>query len=193
VAKDAPRKSLLSDLLLAAHGIDRDDAPLQVQDLDECWDGRDLVALLIDCTLAKHHAVHGGSGADHVKGRFALRKRGPEGLPIQGHDIARNLLPHIADPGEEAFPKSLGIKQDEDPVERVRARHAVGQGKEGLEPVPLGFGETMDVLPTVGPTKHGQYGYEEDIEEDMPLTAYAAGIGQGFEVADKAASFGSHG
>ena len=48
------------DLLLTADGIDRDDRPSQLEDLQQSGDGSDLVALVIHRDLAQDQSLLGG-------------------------------------------------------------------------------------------------------------------------------------
>src|SRR3954464_7631631 len=58
---------LRGDVLLAAHRIQRHDAALQVQGLQQLRDRRDLVRLTVDCALAERQSVFAGPGADPVQ------------------------------------------------------------------------------------------------------------------------------
>src|SRR3954447_17168497 len=59
---------LRGDVLLAAHRIQRHDAALQVQGLQQLRDSRDLVRLTVDCALAKRQPLTACPGADPVQG-----------------------------------------------------------------------------------------------------------------------------
>ena len=85
-----PVEDLASDRLLAAHGIQRHDAVLQGQRLEQRRDRGDLVRLAVDLTLAKRQALLTGPGADQVQRplRPAAVEGAAQGLAIDRHDLA---------------------------------------------------------------------------------------------------------
>jgi hypothetical protein len=86
----APIEDLAGDRLLAAHGIQRHDAVLQRQRLEQRRDRGDLVRLAIDLTLAKRQALLTGPGADQVQ--WPLGPATVEGA-AQGFAVNRYDLP----------------------------------------------------------------------------------------------------
>lgn len=62
------------DVSLTAHGINGDQAPLDIQQLELCQNGRDFIGLGIGFQLVHDHAVVGGEGADHMNGGAALSR-----------------------------------------------------------------------------------------------------------------------
>jgi hypothetical protein len=54
-----------------------------------------------------------------VQRRLPFGHGGPERLAIQGHDVPWDLLPYIANPGQEAFSEALGIQEQENSVDGV--------------------------------------------------------------------------
>ena len=101
--------------------------PLQVQNLQQLWDGLDLVALYVHGSLPKHQVVARGPSAHHMQGRLAFSQRRPEGLAIQGNDISWDFLSDIPNPGQEAFAEGARLDQQKHPIERIGAGNAVGQ------------------------------------------------------------------
>src|SRR4051794_29022939 len=59
---------LRGDVLLAAYRIQRHDAALQVQGLQQLRDRRDLVRLAVDRALAKRQPLTACPSTDHVQG-----------------------------------------------------------------------------------------------------------------------------
>ncbi len=88
----------LGNLSLTAHGINRHQAALQIQQLQELGDRRDLVRLFIDFLLTQHQPVGRGPGTHHVDRPLpqALVKRTPQGLPVNRYHLP---LGHLADSG----------------------------------------------------------------------------------------------
>ena len=59
---------LRGDVLLAAHGVQRHNATLQMQGLQQLRDRHDLVRLAVDGALAKRQPLTACPGADQVQG-----------------------------------------------------------------------------------------------------------------------------
>src|SRR4051794_27962005 len=59
---------LRGDVLLASHRIQRHNAALQVQGLQQLRDCDDLIRLAVDRALAQRQPLFAGPGADHVQG-----------------------------------------------------------------------------------------------------------------------------
>src|SRR4028118_1363915 len=55
------------DVLLAAHGVERHDAAVEMQGVEQLGDGGDLVRLAVDLALAEHQSSVTGPGADRVQ------------------------------------------------------------------------------------------------------------------------------
>src|SRR4051794_7578760 len=99
-----PVQDLASDRLLAAHGIQRHDAVLQGERLEQRRDRSDLVRLAIDLTLAEHQALLAGPGADQVQRplRPAAVKGAAQRLAVDRYDLAMEDLGKGLGPGAEA-------------------------------------------------------------------------------------------
>ena len=81
-----PVDDVACDLLLAAHGVDRDQRVGQVDLLQEQGDRRDLVGLLLGGDLAQGDPFLAGPGADDVQRAEAVRRvvGPPAGLAVDG-------------------------------------------------------------------------------------------------------------
>ena len=66
---------LLGNLGLAAHGVNGDDAPAQLQQRQQLEDGGDFVGMGLGAGLAQHQVILGGLGAHQVQ-------RGPALPPV---------------------------------------------------------------------------------------------------------------
>ena len=84
-----PIEDLAGDRLLAAHGIQRHDAVLQGQRLEQRRDRGDLVRLAVDLTLAKRQALLAGPGTDQVQRPLgpAAVEGSAQGLAVDRHDF----------------------------------------------------------------------------------------------------------
>src|SRR3954465_7103372 len=84
------RQDLLSDCGLAAHGVQRHDAVLQRELVQQFRDGCDLVGRLMDATLAQHEALLARPGAHQVQGGSLPPpiKRAPKRPAIDGDRLA---------------------------------------------------------------------------------------------------------
>lgn len=184
---------LLGDLSLAAHGVQGDDAALQIQDLQQFWDGGDLVALAIHGPLAQHQPVGRGEGAHQVQGGLSLGHGGAKRLALQGDNVARDFLPDLPNPGQEALPKGLGVEQLEHPVDGVGIRYAVRQLQKGPQPVILELGEPVDVLPTFRAAQGGQDGDQDNVEQVVALAPGAARVRKVGQMVCQGTDFGPHG
>jgi hypothetical protein len=122
-----PVEDLAGDRLLAAHGIQRHDAVLQGQSLEQRRDRGDLVRLAIDLALAERQPLL--AGADQVQ--WPLRPaavEGPaQGFAVNGHDLPVEGLGKGLGPGAEAGLEGVWIDQHEDAPEGVVRGNAVGQ------------------------------------------------------------------
>ena len=176
---------LRGDLLLTTHGVDRDDRPGQLQDLQQLGDGGDLVALVVHRDLAQDQAVLGGPGADQVQRRqVAGRVEGaPQGLAVDRHDLPPGQLVEGPDPGDEAVVELAGIEQLEDAGEGVVGRDAIGELQEGLQPLALGPAVGGDLDGGLAAGDGAAEGDDEDIDQAMLLIpSLTAGVGQVAEV-----------
>jgi hypothetical protein len=81
----APLQDPVGDCLLAAHGIQRHDAVLQGQRLEQRRDRGDLVRLAIDLTLAERQPLL--AGADQVQWPLRPVEGAAQGLAIDRHDL----------------------------------------------------------------------------------------------------------
>src|SRR3954470_23880502 len=134
-----PVQDPASDRLLAAHGIQSDDAVLQGERLEQRWDRGDLVRLAIDLTLAEHQALLAGPGADQVQRplRPAAVKGAAQGLAVNGHDLPVEDLGKGLSPGAEAGLEGVRVDQHEDAPEGVVRGNAVSQAQERPQPAQL--------------------------------------------------------
>src|SRR5215212_7350245 len=81
------------DLLLAAHGVERHDAAVEMQGAEKFGNGGDLVRLAIDLALAEHQSLITGPGADQMRRAVivAAAARAPDGLAVDRHHLALDL------------------------------------------------------------------------------------------------------
>ena len=73
-------ENFLGDLGLTADGVNRDNAPLERQRIEQCLDGGNFVALAAGMLLRQAQATGRGVGADRVQCRVVTRYRQPSSV-----------------------------------------------------------------------------------------------------------------
>src|SRR3954447_4001825 len=164
-----PVQDPASDRLLAAHGIQRHDAVLQGERLEQRRDRGDLVRLAIDLTLAEHQALLAGPGANQVQRplRSAAVKGAAQRLAVDRYDLAMEDLGKGLGPSAEADLEGIRVDQHEDAPEGVVRGNAMGQGQEGLQPAQLVAAVERDVVPALGARDHRAHRNDQDINQPM--------------------------
>ena len=173
-----PAQNLLGYLLLAAHGVNGDDAPRHIQHLEQLGYGRDFIGLVVHLGLTQHQGVLRGPGADHMNGRFPrIAVVGtPQGLAVQGNHLALCHPVDAAHPVHETIPELVRINPGEHPGESVWAGNPVGQFQELPKPLILALGEQLHVVPTLGSPDNRADGHGDDVQELMPFALLPSGI-----------------
>ena len=84
----------LSDVALAAHGVDGHHRALDGQQVEQRGNGDDLVGLVADLGLPEHHALARGEGRDDMNGlvRPLLPVGAPHRLAVDGDHLGRLLV-----------------------------------------------------------------------------------------------------
>ena len=194
-----PLADPLDDLRLAAHRVDRHRATLEVQQLEQFGDRRDLVRLLLARDLAQRQAVLAGPGGDQVQRPQAGPggERPPLGLAVDGDQLAAGRLVQCLRPAEQIRRELLAVEQPEHAAERVMRRRPARQGQERLQPLELHVGERRHVAPIVRTARHGEDRDRHDIEEQMVagiLVARVLEVGEApLQTIDKALRIDIHG
>src|SRR4051812_24975093 len=159
-------------------------APLEVQQLKQFGDGRDLVGFLFGRDLPQGEGVLGGPGADQVQSLDAARgaARAPGRLAVDGDVADLQAVTQGGEPGEQTALQSQRVEAVEDALEGVVAGHAVVWIEETGQPVAAALGEGLDLLPGVGAGDDGAQGDDDDVEQAMTLAVLASGVTQLGEV-----------
>lgn len=167
-------------LLLAVHGIESHDGPLDGQHLQQPRHGRDLVRFLFGGQLTERESQLAGPGIDHMQGLSA--NRFVEGLPqrfaVDGDGLTAQVQLQAGNPIGQAGVELARIERREHPAERVVRRHAVLQPQERAEPGELLIAEPLDVGPRIGATQRDGH----QVAQMMPLRALHARVLQVLEV-----------
>src|SRR5919202_4291811 len=81
------------DVLLTAHSVERHDAAVEMQSVEQFGNGGDLVRLAIDLALTEHQPLITGPGADQVQRAMivATAAGAPNGLTVDRHHLALDL------------------------------------------------------------------------------------------------------
>jgi hypothetical protein len=140
---------------LAVDGIGRDDAPPQIEQLQERWYCRDLVRVGVHCPLAEHEASMGCEGADQQPWRLTRIVGAAQRFPVHSHNLMRQRRQGRAHQRQKAANERVWIETSEDATERVMRRDTTRQAQERREPVLLGCAEQLDLDPRVGSTDDG--------------------------------------
>src|SRR4051812_42219980 len=169
---------LRSDVLLAAHRIQRHDAALQVQGLQQLRDRRDLVRLAVDRALAQRQSLFAGPGADHVQRPkiVAAAARAPDGFAVHSDYFTLEPTRPGLHPLGEAPLEGVRVDQHEHPPEGVVRGDAIRQSQEGRQPGLLAAPIERDVLPALGAGDHRTDGDHQDVDELMIAPARLARI-----------------
>src|SRR4051812_34466669 len=172
------RQDLFGDRGLAAHRIQRHDAVLQGELVQQRRNGGNLVRLAIDAALAQHQALLTGPGAHQVQGRLlaSMVERAPQRLAINGDHLALKAGHERADPGREPGLKGVGIDEHEHAPERVVRGNAVRQLQERPEPGQLTAAIQRDVAPAFSTGNHRTHRNHQDVEQAMPDLTGAARV-----------------
>src|SRR5829696_7696279 len=130
------RQDLLGDCSLAAHGVQRHDAVLQCELVQQFRDGCDLIGRLMNTTLAQHEALLARPGTHQVQGGSLppAIERAPERLAINGDHFTRKAVYERADPGREPALESIGIDEHEHTPEGIVRGNAVWRACRKLFP-----------------------------------------------------------
>ena len=180
---------LFGDGLLAAHGVDGHQRPLQVQQLQQLRDGRDLVGLLGHGLLAQAQVAPDGPGTDQVQRRLAPLAvvRPAQGLAVDGDVLEIQGPGDLGHPGGEAGLEPFRVECGEEAAEGVVGGDAVGQAEEAFEPVVFGGAVLVDIDPGVGPANDGTDGEGDDVEQVVQAGTLQAGVGQSPEMGQQRA------
>ena len=95
-------EDFLSDLGLAAQGVQGDDAPLEHQRIQQRLGRSQLIAFACRAFLSQRYAQRAGVGADHVQGRVRPVLRSSHRLAVEGHN-ALGRANDAANPLPKAF------------------------------------------------------------------------------------------
>ena len=103
-------KGRLGDGGVAAHGVNRDQGPSEIQTLHQGRDGGDLVRLLLGCLLSQYQSAGGGEGRDQMQGLVASLAvmAAARGFAIDRHQLEL-VRPALCDPGRETVHEQRGI------------------------------------------------------------------------------------
>src|SRR5271155_809670 len=127
---------LFGNVLLAAHGVDGDQSPLQIQQFQQPGNRRDFVGLLLDGHLAQAEVGCAGPGTDQVQRSPTLGSiaRVPQGFAVDSNVSQTKTVGQGLNPLAEAGLEGLGIKPFKDTFKGIVRGDAIGQSQEGLQP-----------------------------------------------------------
>src|SRR3954447_9240502 len=81
------------DVLLTPHGIERHDAAVEMQGVEQLGDGGDLVRLAVDLALTEHQSLIARPGTDQMQRAVIVATAAgtPDGLAVDRHHLALYL------------------------------------------------------------------------------------------------------
>jgi hypothetical protein len=149
----APVENLPGNLGLTADGVDRDDAALEGQCVEQRFDRRNLVALAAGVFLPQAQAAGRGIRTDRVQCRV-VPIPGAAGRLAINRDHAGHNPGEVADPFTETGFEHLGVQQAKQPTKRVVRRCAVLKAKIAFEPRFVVLRPFGNIDPGVRPAQH---------------------------------------
>src|SRR3954451_23647793 len=157
------------DLLLASHSIERHDAAVEMQGVEQLGDGGDLVRLAVDLALTEHQSLIARPGTDEMQRAVIVAAAAgtPDGLAVDRHHLALDLARQGLCPSRKTALERVRIEQHEDPPERIVRGDTVWQGQEGLQPSLLAAAVKFDVLPAFRAGDYRAYRDHENIDQPM--------------------------
>jgi hypothetical protein len=94
-------------------------------------------------------------------------ERPPQGLAVDGHELAARQLDQARRPRQEAPLERLGVEPGEHPAERVVAGDAPGQAQERPQPLRLALPEHGHLGPPVAPADDAQDGDHDHVVQPV--------------------------
>ena len=168
------------DRPLAAHRVQGDNRPLDVEHLEQFRDRADRAGFVVDPTLTQDQPAITSPRADNVKRPLlATPITGPaDCLPVDRHNFAvyggtKRTRPHLKAPLE-----TPGIDQHEHASEGVMGGDAIGQRETWAQPADLAAAIERDVFPTRGARNHRTDRDHQNINQPVLDLAATAGIVQ---------------
>ena len=116
---------LRGDLALAAHGVNGDSRPAQVQQAQQFGDRRDFIALLLRRRLRQDQPRFSGKRAHQMQGLGRPVMAAPQGLTVNGNQARMRFRQQLAYKGDEYLLKGLGVDGPEKPPQCIIAGNAV--------------------------------------------------------------------
>jgi len=168
------------DRPLAAHRIQGDDRPLDVQHVEQFRDRGDLVGFVADLTLAKDQPTLTSPRADDMKRPLLATtiKGAGDCLLVDRHNLSVHGSPERTYPRLEAPLETPSIDQHEHTSEGVMGRDAIGQREKCIQPADLAAAIESDVFPTLGSRNHRTDRDHQDINQPVLDFAATAGVFQ---------------
>ncbi len=154
---------------MAAHRVNRDNAPLHKQQVEQGGDRRDFIALGIGFHLPKHDAVGARPGTDRVNRRLARPSvvRTPGRFAVHRDHRSVCLRHYRLHPGKKTKVELHGVKGGKDVAKGIVGGNAVGKIEKTGKPILLGLTKLRDLHPRVRAADHGTQGNRENGEQGV--------------------------
>ena len=163
----APVENLLGNLGLATDGVDRDDAALEGQRVEQRLDGLNLVAYAAGVFLPQAQATGRGIRADRVQ-RRVLSIPGAARRLADNCDHAHHNPGQVANPRAETGLEHLGVQQAKHATERIVRRGAMLKDQIAFEPRFVVLGPFGDAPPCVGPAQYRTQRHQDHFRQIVP-------------------------
>ena len=177
----------LGNGLLAPHGINRHDAALDAQQLEEFGDGGDFIGLLVRLHLPEQHAGFTRPGAHEVQRRLPVVARAAQCFAINGHH-ALHLSGDALQPADAHLLQRPGVDQLKHPPERVVRGNPVGQLQKRGKPVLFCLAKLHHIHPVIGSADDRAQRDHQQIHQLVAPRALDARIGHLSQIRHQAAA-----
>ena len=173
----APVENLPGNFSLAPDGVDRDDAALEGQCVEQRLDGRNLVAFAAGMFLPQAQAAGRGIRADRVQRRVVTIPGAASRLAVN-RNHARHNPGKAADPFAETDLEHLGVQQAKHSTESVVRRCAVLKDQIAFEPRFVVLGPFGDIHPGVCTAQHSAQCHQDHFRQIVPPRRPSPGVFQ---------------
>jgi len=172
---------LINDLrrhfLLTAHGVQRHDAALDIEQPQQFRQHRDLVTLVRGVDRSKDDSALVAERVDDVERAVPLAlATAPAALPVN-RDQPFDVPVQETHPACKTVPKPFGIQRHENVAVGVFAGDAILEGKDHLQHPPLGPAGIRHVIVTLSATQQGHHRHQQDLVERVADVLTCARIG----------------
>lgn len=158
-----------SNFGLASHRIDRDQTTGNLDDLEQFWDCRDFIALLVGNRFAQTEVIGRCLIAHHMNGGFPTRVviASAQRLAINGDDLSVCDLVQFGKPRQQNRFKFFWLDCVQDRIESIVRGNAMSHIQKLGKPVLLRVGESCDCNEDICSCDHSTDHHEQYVDQWM--------------------------